>query len=69
MRMRSAMKFVSMVRKEATIRAFVAFAKSRITVAACWDVSDYVALTWIGAYQDLVEMAELYCEVSGTRKV
>ena len=63
------MKFVSMVRKLAPTRAFDPVAKPWTPVAVCWGVNDYVALIWIGTYQGLVEMTELYCEVSGARKV
>ena len=51
------------------MRAFVSFAKSVTPVAVCGDVNDGVASIWIGAYQDLVEMTKLECEVSGTTKV
>ena len=65
------MKFVIETRRPAPLRAFVSFAKPLTPVTACGgvQVNDRVASIWIGTYQDLVEMAELYCEVYGTRKV
>ena len=62
------MKSVSEMRRSAPTRAFVSFAKPWTPVAVCWGVNDHVAVIWIGAYQSLVEMAELQCEVSGTGK-
>ena len=42
MRIRPAMKSVTMVRKSAPTRAFVLYAKPWTPVAVCWGVNDYV---------------------------
>ena len=62
------MKSVTEMRRSAPMRTFVSFPKPLTPVAFCGGVSDRVTSIWCGAYQDLVEMTELQCEMSGTRK-